>query len=353
MHVGGVDLAPFVVCPETLGPLESAEGGFYSPRADRLYPYEHDLVFMGYPEQDAGMIESTMAEEREKQGLGSDVAATNLAYLQRVAPRAVDFINTFARFVARTEQVPRCLELGCGNGWVSWLLAEAGFEVWMCDFEANSLATGMHLVHPRIGEGKRFVTDARYAPFEDESIDVVVFKEFVHHVADYKALFREANRVLRHGGTMALMEPTLSIWQWVREIREPDSREGHHITWIDLYTRAIRDAGMAIVHETPVYADHGNTRWPAAWMKKRALQAIDDQHPTGDWLSKLQFRTFGGAQMIVVAQKTRELTPSPRPPMRLIDPASLVVGENPAAGYEDFPEVLREAAVRLNPIAAS
>jgi SAM-dependent methyltransferase len=302
---------------------------------------------MGYPLRDHEMIEATMEEERDAQGLGVDVAAINLAYLKRVAPRAVDFINQAERFVANSDRRPRCLELGCGNGWVSWLLAEAGFEVWMCDFEANSLATGMHLEHPRIGAGKRFVTDARFAPFESGSIDVVVLKEFAHHVEDYRGLFREAARVLRPGGTLAMMEPTRSVWQSIREARDPDAREGHHIVWPDVYPRAIRGSGMEIALETPVYDDHGNTRFPAAWMKRRALDSIDAEHPTGNWLAKAQIRLFGGAQMNYFAHKAREIPAAPRPEMTAIDPATLIAGEDASGGYEEFPAVLAAAAKRL------
>jgi ubiquinone/menaquinone biosynthesis C-methylase UbiE len=121
------------------------------------------------------------------------------------------------------------LELGCGNGWVSWLLAKAGFETWMCDSEANSLATGLGLEHPNIGPGRRFVTDARYAPFRSGSFDLVMLKEFVHHVREYRTLFREANRVLRHGGVLALMDPLRGVWKTVSELRHPDPHEEHHI----------------------------------------------------------------------------------------------------------------------------
>lgn len=340
-------LASFVVCPETLGPLEAVDGGFWSPQAERLYPYEQGIVFMGYPAEDQTMIDATMREERDQQALNAEAAATNLAYLKASAPRAVDFLNTVTPFVQRKERRLRALELGSGNGWVSWLIAEAGFETWMCDFEPNTLATGMNLKHPNLGEGRRFATDARYPPFESGAFDLVVFKEFVHHVADFKPLFREANRVLCSGGTMAMMEPVRSVWRSVRELRHhPDPHGRHHITWVDSYLRAIRASGMEVVYQTPVYSAHGNTRWPAAWMKQRALAAIDEDHPTGNLLSKLQLRLFGGAQMLIVARKVRELPPRKRPPMQVIDPATLVAGD-PDPAYREFPSVLREAAGRL------
>jgi SAM-dependent methyltransferase len=348
-----MQLSPFIVCPETLGPLELRDGGFWSPCAERLYRVGRGLVFMAYPERDAAMIAATMAEERQHQGLGEEVAMANLAYLRSARRYAVDFINLLERFVARGEPPPRSLELGCGNGWFSWLLAEAGFEVWMCDFEANSLATGLNLEHPNIGEGRRFVADARYAPMASGSMDLVVFKEFVHHVADHQALFREANRVLCTGGTVALMEPVRSVLKTLRELRRPDPHEGHHITWPGSYLRAIRGAGFEVAHYGPVYLGAGNTRPLTAWMKRRAEAAIDERHPAGDWVSKLQLRLFGGAQLVVVAHKVRDLPPAERPPMRVIDPATLVIEEAELAGYEEFPIVLSEAATRLNRLASA
>jgi ubiquinone/menaquinone biosynthesis C-methylase UbiE len=55
------------------------------------------------------------------------------------------------------------------------------------------------------------VTDARFAPFRSGSFDLVMLKEFVHHVREYRTVFRETNRVLRHSGVLALMDPVRSV----------------------------------------------------------------------------------------------------------------------------------------------
>jgi SAM-dependent methyltransferase len=341
-----LELAPFVVCPQTLGPLEQAEGGYWSPRAQRLYPVRRGLVFMGYPARDAAPIRAAMDEEHAWQGTG-EAAAKNLAFLRESAPRAVDFINVIQRYVERGPGRPRALDLGCGNGWVSWLLAAAGFDTWMCDFEANSLATGLNLEHPNLGDGKRFVTDARFAPVASGSMDVVVFKEFVHHVKDYRPLFREANRVLRDGGVLALIEPVRSAWKTLHEIRHPDSHKGHEITWPDAYLRAIGQAGFQICREAYVYESRANRRRVMASLKRRAAAAIDETHPSGDWFSSLHLRLIGGAQLLVVARKSRQATVSERPPMVAIDPDTLVLREEELAGYAEFPGVLQDAARML------
>lgn len=347
-----MQLAPFVVCPETLGPLEPRKGGYWSPQADRLYPTKQGLVFMGYPQGDASMIAATMEEERDWQGTG-DVAARNLAHLRAAAPKAVDFINLVKPYVAGGERAPRALELGCGSGWVSWLLAESGFETWMCDFESNSLVTGLNLEHPNIGEGRRFVTDARYAPFATGSMDLVVFKEFVHHVGEYRSLFREANRVLRDGGIMALMEPVRSIRKTVSEMRHPDPHKGHHITWPDAYLRAIRAAGFQIAHQAPIYMPHQNRRMVTAWLKNRAVAAVNETNPAGNWFTWLHLRVVGGASLVVFARKMLDMPLQERPPMALIDPDELTIGDAELASYAEFPSILNDAAGQLDkPISA-
>jgi SAM-dependent methyltransferase len=342
-----MELAPFVVCPETLGPLEARDDGYWSPRAERLYPVREGLVFMAYPQRDAAMIAETMEEEHDWQG-SADVAARNLEYVRANAPRAIDFINMVRPLVAGDGRCPRALELGCGNGWVSWLLAEAGFEVWMCDFESNSLATGLNLVHPNLGDGRRFVVDARYPPIADGSMDLVVFKEFVHHVSDHGSLFREANRVLRRGGLLALMEPVRSVRQAIYEVRHPDPHKGHHLTSARNYLHSIRAAGFEVIRQAYVYGERSGQGRLAARIRERAVSAIDSSHPTGDWFTRAHFHLVGGAQLIVMARKEGEIEPLERPPMTAISPDTLDLEDQDLRPYDEFPAVLTEAAARLD-----
>jgi len=342
-----VELDPIIVCPETLGPLRRVDEGFWSDKAQRLYPARQGLVFMGYPERDATMIRSTMEEERLWQGTG-EASATNLAYLRETVDGAVDLINMLQDYLPESGGQPRAMELGCGNGWVSWLLAAAGFDTWMCDFEANSLVTGLNLEHQNLGDGKRFVADARYAPCADGALDLVLLKEFVHHVEDHPPLFNEAARMLRDGGIVVMREPVLSLWRAIYELRHPDDHEGHHFTWPDSYLRAIRRAGFEIVYQSQIYDENANRRRLTAWMKKRAEASISEANPSGNLLAKLQLRLFGGAALVVVARKIRRVSPTKRPPMVTIDPSTLVVDDAELAGYAEFPAVLEEASRRLD-----
>lgn len=185
-------------CQQTLQPLDDHERGLYSEAADLVYPVRDGLVSMGYPEQDHGFMELTMEEERDWQTTNVE---RDLDFLKQSAPGAVQLVNLLNEVVPLAPSATS-LELGAGSGWVSWLFAEAGFDTWICDFEANSLSLGWNFRHPHLGPGKRIVSDVTLLPFADATFDLVICKEIVHHVEDKRRLLAEANRVLKPGGVI-------------------------------------------------------------------------------------------------------------------------------------------------------
>ena len=344
-----IELSPSVVCPETLGPLVPRADDVWSPNAGRAYPVREGLVFFGYPERDEAMITATMAEEHAWQGTAETVQR-DTEFLRQSAPHAVNLINLASRYVRTDNDRPKALELGCGSGWASWLLAVAGYRTWMADFEANSLAIGLQYAHPNLGEGHRLVTDARYAPFADDTFDFVLLKEFVHHVADYGLLFAEANRVLRPGGILALMEPTRSVLRMLFELRRPDAHEGHVITWLDAYRRAMRHSGFTLEHETAVYDPRQNRYAVLGRLKQRASRSVRDLGRP-DAFTSAHLRLIGDASSIIIARKTARSSRAPRPPMRIIEPSTLVITTQERAAFRVMLPVLEHAAQSLQPLS--
>lgn len=75
-------------------------------------------------------------------------------------------------------------------------------EIVAADFSVEMLERGRH----KLPDVSLFAADALALPFSDESFDAVVCGFGVRNVSDLDACFREVRRVLRPGGTFAVLE---------------------------------------------------------------------------------------------------------------------------------------------------
>ncbi|MFN4284060.1 MAG: class I SAM-dependent methyltransferase [Alphaproteobacteria bacterium] len=101
----------------------------------------------------------------------------------------------------------RLLDIGCGAGKFTRLMAKRGANVSGIDANAEVVA-----------EAERAAAEAGLAiafhhgrgealPFGDGTFDVVVFSNSLHHMSDMAGALREAARLLPDGGVLYVMEP--------------------------------------------------------------------------------------------------------------------------------------------------
>jgi SAM-dependent methyltransferase len=99
------------------------------------------------------------------------------------------------------------LDVGCGSGWTSLFLAEAGYKV-----------TGYDLVPANIElsrmRAKRWTSSARFEVADMEQLppgdpaDAALLLDALHHTAEQRATLQAIGRRLRPGGWLLLGEPT-------------------------------------------------------------------------------------------------------------------------------------------------
>jgi ubiquinone/menaquinone biosynthesis C-methylase UbiE len=97
----------------------------------------------------------------------------------------------------------RLLEVGCGEGGNLRLMEPA-----------SKGAVGVDFSHAKIGWARRHIAEARFVcadagqlPFRNESFDVVLCRDVLHHVVDKVGVLAEVVRVCRTFGRIVIIEP--------------------------------------------------------------------------------------------------------------------------------------------------
>jgi 2-polyprenyl-6-hydroxyphenyl methylase/3-demethylubiquinone-9 3-methyltransferase len=99
----------------------------------------------------------------------------------------------------------RLLDLGCAQGNVALLAAEAGLESYAVDLRPEFLHYA-GLKHER-GRFQRVASDATHLPFPNGFFHAVVWGEVIEHVAYPEKILAEIARVLQPGGMLLVTTP--------------------------------------------------------------------------------------------------------------------------------------------------
>jgi ubiquinone/menaquinone biosynthesis C-methylase UbiE len=127
----------------------------------------------------------------------------------------IDFsINKIMHFCLLLQMLPirkedKVLDIGVGGGWTSEWLARWGHDVTATDLVEEYIGIARERANELdLPNLKTVQADAEDLPFEDESFDVVLVYDALHHCPDYKKAISEIYRVLKGGGWFAASEPS-------------------------------------------------------------------------------------------------------------------------------------------------
>jgi len=129
-----------------------------------------------------------------------------LAPLEKQAQRALDI-----------------LDLGAGNGWMSYRLTERGQRPVALDIFCDAMdGLGALRHYPQAIRGVAAEFDS--IPFRDASFDLAIYNSSFHYSSDYRATLREVRRCLRPDGLLVIMDTPLyrrrDHGEWMRQERQ-------------------------------------------------------------------------------------------------------------------------------------
>ena len=101
------------------------------------------------------------------------------------------------------------LDLGAGNGWLSYRIALAGHRATALDLRSDGvdgLGAAAAFVARAGGRMRTLVAPFDAIPSPDSSFDLAVFNASLHYATDLQAVLAEASRVVRPGGRLVILD---------------------------------------------------------------------------------------------------------------------------------------------------
>lgn len=178
----------------------------------------------------------------------------------RVNPRGMDRARCL--ILRKVGQGHRVLEVGCGDGETSRLLARQGNEVVSVDISHVALEVARNQIAGENLNLRYEYGDARSLHFADESFDHVISEHFVEHLSTEDLLLHlaEVRRVLKAGGCYLISTPS-RLWNGRRsagfhlhvytleELCQVVEKAGFEVTWLE--PRFLRRLGFVIEMRKP------------------------------------------------------------------------------------------------------
>jgi SAM-dependent methyltransferase len=112
-------------------------------------------------------------------------------------------------FMQHLQRGSRILDLGCGPGWSSLMLARAGFDVVGADISERMIEVAQERAEREAVAAEFAVADMEELDLEQRDFDAVLLFDCLHHCPGYEKVLRRAHEHLRPGGLILLFETTL------------------------------------------------------------------------------------------------------------------------------------------------
>jgi SAM-dependent methyltransferase len=187
---------------------------------------------------------------------------------------AVGVDEWMRKYFSESRRQPRCLDVGCGDGFNMMVFRELGFDVF-----------GMDLSEVQIEEARRrFGFTVRKIAVEqldeNETYDCVLAMHVVEHMACPHTFMSKLVKTINPNGIL-LLEPPLSIANYRKEHRHGDI---YHTLFFDHFTLALLAAthGMELVESSDViYPIDDFIHVDMLLCRRRSEEPFDSDMPCG------------------------------------------------------------------------
>lgn len=132
-------------------------------------------------------------------------------WIWRIRARTLLYLQdrVLANLEARSSSGLRILDIGAGNGWLSYRLAKLGHfpvAIDLLDDDIDGLGAARHYLSQLPHAFPRFQAEMDCLPFESGQFDVAIFNASFHYSSDYEKTLKEVVRCLRDSGLVVIAD---------------------------------------------------------------------------------------------------------------------------------------------------
>lgn len=127
----------------------------------------------------------------------------------KIRARSYEFMLRRILKPALADSDGRVLDIGAGNCWLSFRLAQEGYRPFAVDLLTNAedgLGAAEHYRGALPGLFPRFRAEMNHLPFRDHQFDAAIFNASFHYAEDYEETLRETLRCVLPGGVIILCD---------------------------------------------------------------------------------------------------------------------------------------------------
>lgn len=117
------------------------------------------------------------------------------------------YVNIVLDLLGKKISNQKILDVGCGDGRISFEVFQKGAEVWGVDYSERAISFAK-ILSPNVNFE---ICDIKKMPFKPNFFDKIILIEVLEHIHPMEIPFvlRELNRVLKRGGQLVITVPTI------------------------------------------------------------------------------------------------------------------------------------------------
>jgi len=133
----------------------------------------------------------------------------------------IEILNLF-EIPSLNNKILLTLDVGCGMGGWSMMLAKEGLNVVAIDISSQSIKIAKNKIGEEELSVPTIIGDVTKAPFKPEAFNICFCAQVLHHFPNLDFIVFELSRILRNNGIIILFEPNGSniIFKIIRFVKE-------------------------------------------------------------------------------------------------------------------------------------